>query len=236
MLDTLLSSAIRKIRPNASTDVPPSKLIGWYARKGAIPVVRGLLWYPRLGSAKFPIFFGGGVRVAYPKSMRLGKGVSLGADSRILALSVEGINIGSGSTIRENAWIQCASSPANPGVSLDIGRGVYIGPGSVIGVGGPIVIGDDCQIGASFIVIAENHESDDHGPSSTAVSRRGIAIGPGCWIGHRVTVLDGVTLGAGCTVGAGAVVTKSFAAGSVIGGVPARLLRPGTGDNPNANG
>lgn len=235
MLDTLMSSIIRKVRPNASTDVALNQLIGWYARKGAIPVLRGLLWYPRLGSANFPIFFGAGVRVAYSKSIRLGKGVSIGANTRILALSSDGISIGPGATIRENAWIQCASSPANPGVSLNIGRGAYIGPGSVIGVGGPITIGDECQIGASFIVVAENHAVDDYGPSSTTVSRQGINIGAGCWIGHRVTVLDGVTLGKRCTVGAGAVVTKSFPPGSVIGGVPARLLRPNTGDNLDVN-
>ena len=52
-----------------------------------------------------------------------------------------------------------------------------------------------------------------------------VKIGNGCWFGARAVVLRGVELGDFCVVGAGAVVTDSFAAGSVIAGVPARLLR-----------
>jgi acetyltransferase-like isoleucine patch superfamily enzyme len=50
-------------------------------------------------------------------------------------------------------------------------------------------------------------------------------IGPNCWIGSKVTILDGVTIGEGCVIAAGSVVTKSFPDYSVIGGVPARVLR-----------
>jgi acetyltransferase-like isoleucine patch superfamily enzyme len=230
MLRSVLRSIIGKVRPNASTDISLATLVGWYVRKGLAPLLRGFAWAPRFASVKFPIFVGSRVRISYSKQMKLEKGVSIGDNTRIMAFSERGITIGAGSTIRENAWIQCASSPANPGDSLVVGQGTYIGPGAIIGVGGAVVIGDNCQIGASFIVVAENHIVDENHPTAIAVNRKGIEIGSSCWIGHRVTILDGVRLGDGCTVGAGAVVTKSYPAGSVIGGVPARVLvsKPGT--------
>ncbi|MGF6348662.1 DapH/DapD/GlmU-related protein [Variovorax sp. W2I14] len=53
-----------------------------------------------------------------------------------------------------------------------------------------------------------------------------IVIGEHCWIGMNVVVLPGVVLGPKTIVAAGAVVTKSFPEGnSVIGGVPAKLLK-----------
>jgi acetyltransferase-like isoleucine patch superfamily enzyme len=57
------------------------------------------------------------------------------------------------------------------------------------------------------------------------VNRKGIKIGKNCWIGSKVSILDGVQLGNGCIVAAGAVVTKSFPDNSIIGGVPAKLLK-----------
>jgi acetyltransferase-like isoleucine patch superfamily enzyme len=57
------------------------------------------------------------------------------------------------------------------------------------------------------------------------VTRKGIRIGNNCWIGSKVTILDGVTIGDGCILAAGTVVTKSFPANSIIGGVPAKIIK-----------
>ena len=88
-------------------------------------------------------------------------------------------------------------------------------------------IGSDTIVGQYFSVHSENHVFSD--PETLirdqGVSRQGIEIGSDCWIGAKVTILDGVSLGRGCVVAAGSVVNQNFPDHSIIGGVPARLLR-----------
>ena len=57
------------------------------------------------------------------------------------------------------------------------------------------------------------------------MTRGKVKIGNHCWIGAKVIILKDVELGDGSIVGAGAVVTKSFPAGSRIAGVPAQVMR-----------
>jgi acetyltransferase-like isoleucine patch superfamily enzyme len=90
-----------------------------------------------------------------------------------------------------------------------------------------VVIGRDVLI-ASWVFITDH----DHGIAGARPPRhapldppRPVRIGDGCWLGERAIVLPGVELGPRCVVGAGAVVTRSFPAGSVIAGVPGRILR-----------
>lgn len=45
------------------------------------------------------------------------------------------------------------------------------------------------------------------------------------WIGMNVTILKGVTIGRGCIVAAGAVVNKSTPPYSIVGGIPAKVLK-----------
>lgn len=225
MISEIVTATVRRVRPNyVPSDIPIGVTVGWYVRKGLLPAIRGIITRPRFGSAGFPLFLGARVKISYASSMHIGNSVFLGANSEYNAFSKSGIHISDGCTIRENAWVQCSSSPAHPGEGLYIGKDTYIGPGSVLGVGGAVSIGSGCQIGAGFTVVAENHITGDAGASATDVLRQGIDIGANCWIGHRVTILDGVTLGEGCIVGAGAVVTKSFPPRSKVGGVPARVI------------
>ena len=53
-----------------------------------------------------------------------------------------------------------------------------------------------------------------------------MVVEDGCWIGANVTILKGVTIGRGSVVAAGAVVTRSCPPYSIVGGVPARVIKP----------
>jgi acetyltransferase-like isoleucine patch superfamily enzyme len=90
-----------------------------------------------------------------------------------------------------------------------------------------VEVGDDVLIASWVYITDHGHRIDTSAPPIRAGldTPAPVKIGDGCWLGERCVVLPGVTLGAGCVVGAGAVVTRSFAAGSVIAGVPARLIR-----------
>ena len=52
-----------------------------------------------------------------------------------------------------------------------------------------------------------------------------VTIGHDVWIGHGATLLPGVTIGNGAVIGAGAVVSKDVAPYTIVGGVPAKLIR-----------
>lgn len=225
MSDRLLRWALQRIRPNlARQEVPTVTLVGWALRVGFLPAIRGSIKAGLIRGIRYPFFLGNNVALRYGRKISSGPGFYLGANSFLNAFSQGGVNIGRRVTIREGAWIQCSSSPGNPGDSLTIGDAVYIGPQAILGVGGPITIGSRTQAGVGLVLISENHDSVMSADGSVEVVRKGITIGEDVWIGHRVTILDGVTLGDACVVGAGAVVTKSFPAGARIAGVPARAI------------
>ncbi len=109
------------------------------------------------------------------------------------------------------------------GRNIHIGKRVFINSCCQFQDQGGIYIGDDCLIGHSVILATLNHHLEpslrqnlDHAP---------IRIGKGAWIGARVTILAGVTIGEYAVVAAGAVVTKDVAPYTIVAGVPARLLR-----------
>ena len=109
---------------------------------------------------------------------------------------------------------------------IKIGEYVYIGPRVQVFGGGGVHLADHCIIGPEVAILSEshNHTSSDVIPYDDIVYLDAVQIGQCCWIGFRAIVLPGVTLGEGCIVGAGAVVTKSCGAGSIVCGNPARRV------------
>lgn len=83
-----------------------------------------------------------------------------------------------------------------------------------------ITIGDGCAISHDFTVMDSNAHVLD-GSKGTAP----VVIEDHVWIGTRVTILSGVTVGEGAVIAAGSVVTRSVPAGSLVGGVPAKVIR-----------
>ncbi|TCI05668.1 acyltransferase [Corallincola luteus] len=173
------------------------------------------------------ISIGSGVSLYGKRQLQLGRGVTIAHQVTIDALGLGGIEIGTSSSIGSFSLLKVSGSFANLGLSIRIGENVGIGEFAHIGGAGGVSIGNDTIIGAYFSVHPENHNfSDLSAPIRLqGVNHQGISIGNNCWIGAKVTVLDGAVVGDGCVIAAGAVVKGAFPDNCIIGGVPARILK-----------
>ena len=117
----------------------------------------------------------------------------------------------------------CADGRIEIGDHVSFNSNVYVNACS----GGQIVIGNDVLIGPNVVLRASDHKFDDvTRPIRTQGHNAGtIIIEDDVWLGSNVTVVGGVRIGRGSVVAAGAVVTANVEPYSIVGGVPARLIR-----------
>lgn len=110
------------------------------------------------------------------------------------------------------------------GSQLRVGSRVFINHGCTVNDLGGIEIGDEVMIGPNVQIISSAHATAPAERRSTIVVAP-IKIERGVWIGAGATVLQGVTVGAGSVVAAGAVVTRDVPPGTLVAGVPARVVK-----------
>ena len=121
--------------------------------------------------------------------------------------------------------------------NLRIGDKVVFGGANTINCYLDIEIGNDC-IFADWIYICDfdhRFESLDMPIRKQGIVKSPVKIGSDCWIGEKVTILRGVTIGDGCVVASHALVNRDLPTNSVIGGVPARVLKT-RGQDPQRSG
>ena len=109
------------------------------------------------------------------------------------------------------------------GKNIHIGKHVFLNMGCKFQDQGGIYIGDGTLIGHNVVLATLNHAKSPKDRSSMLPAP--IHIGKHVWIGAGATVLPGVTIGDGAIVAAGAVVTHDVPENTIVGGVPARILR-----------
>lgn len=92
---------------------------------------------------------------------------------------------------------------------------------------GPVCIGSHVHLAQGITVTALNHRFQDTARriDEQGIETRRVVIDDDVWIGAHAVILPGVTIGRHAVVAAGAVVTDDVAAGTVVGGVPARVLK-----------
>lgn len=109
------------------------------------------------------------------------------------------------------------------GKNISLGKNIFINSGCRFQDQGGITIRDGALIGHNVVLATMNHD--------IAPEKRGtlhpapIVIGKNVWIGSSATIVAGVTIGENAVVAAGAVVTKDVPANTIVGGVPAKVIK-----------
>ena len=126
------------------------------------------------------------------------------------------LKVSNGFRIRAGAYISIADKAV-----LELGSG-SINRNCNIACFNHIIIGDDVTISENVVIRdSDNHEIIRNEFTMDAP----IVIGNHVWIGINATILKGVHIGSGSVIAAGSIVTKDVPERSLVGGVPAKILK-----------
>jgi acetyltransferase-like isoleucine patch superfamily enzyme len=139
--------------------------------------------------------------------------------------------------ISDRVGLGCANAPGSgsgrillepraPGALIVIGAETILSNNVAVVAMNCVRFGTRCRIGDAVQVFdCDFHEIDPARRDASTGRIEPVIIGNNVWLGSRVTVLRGVTIGNNSVVGAGSVVTKSIPANSLAAGVPAKVIR-----------
>lgn len=108
---------------------------------------------------------------------------------------------------------------------LKTGKNCWLGRNFTIHGNGIVEMGDNCDIAPDVTFLTGRHGTDTQEPEAAEARNYSICVGEGCWIGAGTTLGRNVTIGKGCMVLAAACVMKNMPENTLIGGVPARIVR-----------
>lgn len=162
----------------------------------------------------------------YRRAMRhCGEGVYM-RPSQSDMKGLHNLSVGDGTSIPKGSTFYCTKAP------LTIGKKVIFGPRPTIITGdhridiiGKYIIDVTDEEKKSLRVKVEGLKINDDGSINGSPYDLPVVIEDDVWVGANVTILKGVTIGRGSVVAAGAVVTRSCPPYSIIGGVPAKVLK-----------
>ncbi len=166
------------------------------------------------------------VRLRFSDHIKLGHGAYLD-EGVYLHACPNGIEIGPGTIVMHGAVLHVYNFRAMPHSGIRIGRDSLVGEYSVIRGQGGVQIGDRVYTSPFTQIIAVNHVFDDPARPfvKQGITAEGIVIEDDVWLGAGAIITDGVRVGKGAVVAAGAVVTRDVAPHTVVGGVPAKLIK-----------
>jgi acetyltransferase-like isoleucine patch superfamily enzyme len=166
------------------------------------------------------------VRLRFARNICLGHGSYLDESVYIHACP-NGVEIGANTLVMHGSILHVYNFRQLPNAGIKIGCDSLIGEYNVIRGQGGVIIGDRVYTSPGTHIIAVDHVFDDpqHPFIEQGITARGITIGDDVWIGANAVVLDGVHIGKGAVIAAGAVVTQDVLPHTLVGGVPAKMLR-----------
>lgn len=111
------------------------------------------------------------------------------------------------------------------GKSIFIEKGVFLNHNVFIDAWEEVTIKENTAIAFDVLICTSSHKIGGEYKRAGESDRKPVVIGKGCWIGTRVTILPGVTIGDGCVIAAGSVVTKDCIPNALYAGIPAKKVR-----------
>lgn len=166
------------------------------------------------------------VRLRFANYIELGQGSYLDESVYIHACP-NGVKIGARTYVMHGSVLHVYNFRGLPNSGIVIGDDSLIGEMNVIRGQGGVHIGNRVYTSPLCQLIAVNHIFDD--PTKPfieqGITAQGIVIEDDVWVGSGAVVLDGVRVGQGAVVAAGAVVNKDVPPRTVVGGVPAKVLK-----------
>jgi maltose O-acetyltransferase len=134
-----------------------------------------------------------------------------------------GLNVGKGTLILGRLDLS-----GGPGWSsrLTIGERCMLNSPLFIDLNDEVRIEDEVNIGHHVMLITSSHKVGRANRRAGLLTTGPIVLEVGCWVSAGATVLPGVTVGRGAVVAAGAVVTKDVPRNTLVGGVPAKVVKP----------
>lgn len=206
-------------------------LMGW------VPTIIGIglraLSYRLIVQMEGIVAIEANVRLRFADQIRLGRNVYLDQGVYLHACP-QGITIGENTFVMHGAVLHVYNFRELPHAFIRIGRDSLIGELNVLRGQGGITIGDRVYTAPAVQLLAVNHCF--HDPTrpmiEQGITAEGIVVEDDVWIGAGAIITDGVHIGQGAVVAAGAVVTKNVPAHTVVGGVPAHILREIKADEP----
>jgi acetyltransferase-like isoleucine patch superfamily enzyme len=166
------------------------------------------------------------VRLRFASNIRLGRGVYLD-EGVYLHATPQGIEIGANTYIMHHAELHVYNFRNLPHAWIKIGSNCLISEFNVLRGQGGITIGNNVYTAPHVQMLAVDHVySDPYRPIiSQGITAEGIVVEDNAWIGAGAILLDGIVVGNGAVVAAGAVVTHDVPAHTLVGGVPARIIK-----------
>jgi maltose O-acetyltransferase len=162
------------------------------------------------------------VQSAYLASCFLGDDV-VGRRLRSLMLRAMGADLSRGSSLHGGSYL---SRPTH----LTMGAGSFLNRNCYLDLEERVILGRDVTVGHGTTLVTTRHLIGSHNKRCASYTAAPIRVGDGAWLGANVIVLAGVTIGSGAVVAAGALVREDVPADTLVGGVPARVLRSLEGD------
>lgn len=199
----------------------PQKLIFLILTRRFFMLARGFIKTGR------KVFVGSNTRIYNSGNISFGKSVTIDRNCIIDGFSSEKIILGDCVKIGAYSNLSSTSHLSKYGIGLKMGNNSAVGDYTQFGAAGGIEIGNDVIMGSYISFHSENHNYNDKTKliREQGVTSKGIKIGNNIWVGAKVTFLDGCVVGDNSVVAAGAVVNGNYPENSIIGGIPAKVLK-----------